>query len=101
MEMLAERGARRVVSFDIAPKPSDAVEHPAIEYQQVQCCAPQSILRCESHRCSIALTAQQSRSIRITFTVRHLVPVFVFGSRTDETHIFSLRDRKFEIDSSC
>eukprot|EP00752_Nemacystus_decipiens_P007728 g6909.t1 len=32
--MLAEKGAARVVSFDIAPKPADAVEHPAIEYQQ-------------------------------------------------------------------
>lgn len=36
VEMLAERGAGRVVSFDIAAKPSDAMEHPAIEYQQVQ-----------------------------------------------------------------
>lgn len=36
VEMLAERGAARVVSFDIAPKPIDAMEHPAIEYQQVR-----------------------------------------------------------------
>lgn len=35
VEMLAEKGAARVVSFDIAPKPVDAMEHPAIEYQQV------------------------------------------------------------------
>lgn len=35
VEMLAEKGAARVVSFDIAPKPADAIEHPAIEYQQV------------------------------------------------------------------
>lgn len=35
VEMLAEKGAARVVSFDIAPKPADAMEHPAIEYQQV------------------------------------------------------------------
>lgn len=38
VEMLAEKGAARVVSFDIAPKPADAMEHPAIEYQQV--CTP-------------------------------------------------------------
>lgn len=38
VEMLAEKGAARVVSFDIAPKPADAMEHPAIEYQQVCCC---------------------------------------------------------------
>lgn len=42
VEMLAERGAVRVVSFDISPKPSDAVEHPAIEYQQVQYTASQA-----------------------------------------------------------
>lgn len=42
VEMLAERGAGRVVSFDIAPKPSDAAEHPVIEYQQVQYSAPQA-----------------------------------------------------------
>lgn len=35
VEMLVERGAKRVVSFDIASKPSDAMEHPAIVYQQV------------------------------------------------------------------
>lgn len=39
VEMLVERGASRVVSFDIAPKPQDAMEHPAIEYMQViSCC---------------------------------------------------------------
>lgn len=32
VEMLVERGAQRVVSFDIVPKPKDAWEHPAIEY---------------------------------------------------------------------
>lgn len=35
VEMLVERGASRVVSFDIAPKPFDAMEHSAIEYMQV------------------------------------------------------------------
>lgn len=34
VEMLVERGAKRVVSFDIVPKPADAWEHPAIEYVQ-------------------------------------------------------------------
>jgi nucleoside-diphosphate-sugar epimerase len=32
VEMLVERGAERVVSFDIVPKPPGAWEHPAIEY---------------------------------------------------------------------
>lgn len=36
VEMLVERGASRVVSFDIAPKPPGAMEHPAIEYFQVK-----------------------------------------------------------------
>lgn len=35
VELLVERGATRVVSFDIAPKPSGAMDHPAIEYLQV------------------------------------------------------------------
>lgn len=34
--MLAEKGAARVVSFDISAKPADAMEHPAIDYQQVR-----------------------------------------------------------------
>lgn len=35
VEMLVEKGAARVVSFDISSKPADAMEHPAIDYQQV------------------------------------------------------------------
>lgn len=35
VEMLVEAGAARVVSLDIAPKPSDAMEHRAVVYQQV------------------------------------------------------------------
>lgn len=35
VEMLVEAGAARVVSFDIAPKPLDALEHRAVVYQQV------------------------------------------------------------------
>lgn len=35
VEMLVERGASRVVSFDIAPKPQDAMENSVIEYMQV------------------------------------------------------------------
>ena len=32
VEMLVERGAERVISFDIAPKPSDAMESTKIEW---------------------------------------------------------------------
>jgi nucleoside-diphosphate-sugar epimerase len=32
VEMLVERGARRVISFDIVPRPANAWDHPAIEY---------------------------------------------------------------------
>lgn len=32
VEMLVERGAERVVAFDIAPAPADALDHPAIHY---------------------------------------------------------------------
>ncbi|KAK3267914.1 hypothetical protein CYMTET_23556 [Cymbomonas tetramitiformis] len=34
VEMLVERGAKRVVSFDISPKPKDAVDDDRIEYVQ-------------------------------------------------------------------
>ena len=34
VEMLVERGCKRVVSFDIAPKPKDAANKPEIEYVQ-------------------------------------------------------------------
>ena len=34
VEMLLERGARRVVSFDIAPKPKDALDSPHVQYVQ-------------------------------------------------------------------
>ena len=35
VEMLVERGARRVISFDVAPKPVDAIESSCIEYVKV------------------------------------------------------------------
>jgi nucleoside-diphosphate-sugar epimerase len=34
VEMLVERGCKRVVSFDISPKPKGAMENPKIEYVQ-------------------------------------------------------------------
>lgn len=34
VEMLVERGAQRVVSFDVAPKPRDALADPRVVYQQ-------------------------------------------------------------------
>lgn len=34
VEMLVERGATKVVSFDIAPKPKDGLDKPEIEYFQ-------------------------------------------------------------------
>ena len=35
VEMLVERGASKVISFDIAPKPKDAMDSKFIEYVQV------------------------------------------------------------------
>ncbi|CAM9159661.1 unnamed protein product [Ascophyllum nodosum] len=43
VEMLVEKGAKRVVSFDIAPKPSDAMKHPAIDYQQGDLTKPEDV----------------------------------------------------------
>lgn len=34
VEMLVERGAKRVVSFDISPKPKDGLADPRVVYQQ-------------------------------------------------------------------
>ncbi|CAN0200960.1 unnamed protein product [Ectocarpus sp. 6 AP-2014] len=52
VEMLAEKGAARVVSFDIAPKPADAMEHPAIEYQQGNLTIPDDVDKaCEGADC--------------------------------------------------
>jgi nucleoside-diphosphate-sugar epimerase len=34
VEMLIERGANKVISFDIAPKPKDGSNRPEIEYIQ-------------------------------------------------------------------
>ncbi len=38
VEMLVERGAHRVISFDIVPKPADAWSHPAIEWRVGDIC---------------------------------------------------------------
>jgi len=34
VEMLVERGAERVVAFDLKPRPADALDHPAVHYVQ-------------------------------------------------------------------
>ena len=34
VEMLVERGAKKVISFDISPKPKDALESAKIQYVQ-------------------------------------------------------------------
>ncbi|CAN0530639.1 unnamed protein product, partial [Ectocarpus sp. 12 AP-2014] len=52
VEMLAEKGAARVVSFDVVPKPADAMEHPAIEYQQGNLTIPDDVDKaCEGADC--------------------------------------------------
>lgn len=51
VEMLVERGAQRVVSFDIAPKPADALNDPRIVYQQGDLTKPGDVLAaCEARR---------------------------------------------------
>eukprot|EP01031_Cornospumella_fuschlensis_P048886 gene48886-59861_t len=44
VEMLVERGCKRVVSFDVAPKPKDAMERKEIEYVQGDLTNPQVVL---------------------------------------------------------
>ena len=44
VEMLVERGAQRVVSFDISPKPADALDDPRIVYIQGDLTKPADVL---------------------------------------------------------
>jgi nucleoside-diphosphate-sugar epimerase len=43
VEMLVERGCQRVVSFDISPKPKDALDSPRIEYIQGDLTNPEDV----------------------------------------------------------
>lgn len=45
VEMLVERGCKRVVSFDIAPTPKDALKRPEIEYVQGDLTNPEVVLK--------------------------------------------------------
>jgi len=52
VEMLVERGAERVVAFDIAPKPADAGDDPRIVWMQGDLTKPEDVLRaCEGSEC--------------------------------------------------
>lgn len=51
VEMLVERGAARVVSFDRAPRPKDALDDPRVVYQQGDLCVLDDVLKaCEARR---------------------------------------------------
>jgi nucleoside-diphosphate-sugar epimerase len=57
-EMLVERGAKRVVSFDIAPKPKDAMHRPEIEYVQGDLTDAATVMRlCEGVECVFHIAA--------------------------------------------
>jgi nucleoside-diphosphate-sugar epimerase len=45
VEMLIERGAERVVSFDISPKPKDALNSPCVQYFQGDLTKPDDVNR--------------------------------------------------------
>ncbi|CAM9257829.1 unnamed protein product [Choristocarpus tenellus] len=52
VEMLVERGAGRVVSFDITPKPTDGLDNPVIEYIQGDLTKEQDVDKaCEGADC--------------------------------------------------
>jgi len=49
--MLVERGAARVISFDRAPRPKDAMDDPRVVYQQGDLCVLDDVLKaCEARR---------------------------------------------------
>jgi nucleoside-diphosphate-sugar epimerase len=45
VEMLAERGAERVISYDIVPPPAEAWTHPAIEWVVGDVCNLEHLVR--------------------------------------------------------
>lgn len=58
VEMLVDRGASRVISFDISPKPNDAKESPHIEYIQGDLTNPQVVEdACEGVDCVFHIAA--------------------------------------------
>lgn len=58
VEMLIERGSKYVVSFDIAPKPKDALEHPGIKYIQGDLTSLDSVLEaCKDVDCIFHIAA--------------------------------------------
>jgi nucleoside-diphosphate-sugar epimerase len=62
VEMLVERGAARVVSFDIAPKPRDALEDARVVYQQGDLTKLEDVLRaCEARRLAAQRKTQERR----------------------------------------
>lgn len=58
VEMLVERGCKRVVSFDISPKPKNAMESSAIEYVQGDLTNPDVVLKaCKGVDCVFHIAA--------------------------------------------
>lgn len=58
VEMLVERGAERVVAFDLAAPPADASQDPAIEYVQGDITDPQAVSEaCRGTACCFHLAA--------------------------------------------
>jgi len=58
VEMLVERGAERVVSFDRAPRPADALDDPRIEYVQGDLTRRDQVLAaCEGVECCFHIGA--------------------------------------------
>ena len=65
VEMLVERGAQRVVSFDISPKPADALDDPRIVYTQGDLTKPADVLAaCEVCALSSARSLSLAESHR-------------------------------------
>ena len=52
VEMLVERGAERVVAFDIAPRPADAPDDDRVVWMQGDLTDPAAVMRaCEGSEC--------------------------------------------------
>ena len=64
VEMLVERGAARVVSFDRAPKPKDALTDERVVYQQGDLCKMEDVERAVEARGPAARRAPRTLAHR-------------------------------------
>ena len=98
VEMLVERGADRVISFDIAPKPADAMESTKIEWVKGDLSDPNVVIPlCKGLDCVFHIAAlvgpYHPKVIFITcecFAV-HLLSIALYGKLRMPTNVLTTK----------